>query len=290
MNFAISNHELATAQARLKADPRALVDLRPLPSVAMQISNECRRGDVDTRALARLVEGDPAFAIKVLSVVNSSLYCFSREITTIDQALVVLGRTAVSQLAMSMAAQQVYNSGDPVAAQARMTLFRHSLGVAAVAGSLIRTQSLELEAGAAFLTGILHDIGKLVLLDVAPQTYTASLNKAGSEFESVDLERQLFRTDHSYLGELFGDAWGLSPSISHAIGNHHSLEQESLPLLTRTIGLSDQLARHWGIGSEPTPVTREPALTWLQENEALESEVVQSATEQFIETKALLLN
>jgi putative nucleotidyltransferase with HDIG domain len=290
MNHPISDNELANAQARLKADPRGLVDLRPLPSVTMQISNECRRAEVDTRALARLVEGDPAFAIKVLSVVNSSLYGFTREITTIDQALVVLGRTAIAQLALSIAAQQVYNSGDPVAAEARMQLFRHSLGVAAVASSLIQHESLELDTGTAFLTGILHDIGKLVLLDVAPQTYLTLLENPEPEFESVELERQLFRTDHSELGAMFGDAWGLTHSISHAIAHHHSLEQDSLPLLTKTIGLADQLARHWGIGQPSVAATREPALTWLDENEELATEVVQSATEQYYETKALLLS
>ena len=290
MNHPISDNELVKAQDRLKADPQALVNLRPLPTVAMQITNECRRAEVDTKALARLVEGDPAFAVKVLSVVNSSLYGFTREIARIDQALVVLGRSAVSQLALSIAAQTVYNSGDPVAAGARMQLFDHSLGVAAVARSLIQHESLDLEPGTAFLTGILHDIGKLVLLDVAPKTYSSLLQNPESEFESVEVERQLFRTDHSELGLLFGDAWGLTPSISHAIGNHHSLEPDQSPLLTRTIGLADQLARHWGIGQTAVAVTCQPALTWLEENKELEADVIQSATEHYSETKALLLS
>ena len=78
MNPVINIAEIELAKSKLQEDPRALIDLQPLPAVAMKVNQACRDTNVDLRELARLVESDPAFAVEILSVVNYSPLTRSR--------------------------------------------------------------------------------------------------------------------------------------------------------------------------------------------------------------------
>ena len=270
-------------------DFEAMVELRPLPAVAMRISQACTDEKFDTKELTTLVECDPAFASKILSVVNSSMYGFSREVSSIKAALVVLGRKNISQLAVTIAAQKVFSAGE-VANRAKKVLYRHSLGCAAVCRSIANEIAREVDSGEAFLAGMLHDVGKLVLLDLAPDSYSKILTSANSDPSStIDVETQIFGTDHTSIGTMFGNNWQLSVPICNAITYHHEdecIDELSLVEVTR---LANELSKEWGIGQTEQPTQCEHTIKWVESASNEHQETIRTnAANYFTELSALL--
>lgn len=281
--------ELENAKQRLESQLGELIQLRPLPATAVQIMKACRNEELNVQELIQLVECDPIIASRVLSMVNSSMYGYSREIASIDQAVVVLGFKSLSQLTVSIAAEKVFSDGE-IAMKARNKLFDHSLGCASVARVLANHCELPTESGAAFLAGMLHDVGKLVFLDVAPNAYVELQNT--KETELFQLEQEVFGIDHRAIGERFGELWGLPATIVQAIGQHHdSLNDTSSPISWMT-ALANALTKIWGIGQpSPSSSRNEDAIAWLEEQS---TETVNAyaaeANQVFSDMKSLLSN
>jgi putative nucleotidyltransferase with HDIG domain len=289
MNSFPDTEELNSAKLALTEDPQSLVKLKPLPVVAMKVSEACGNANVDIRELTKLVESDPAIAAKILSVVNSAIYGHMRDVSSIHQALVVLGRRNIVQLAISIATNTVFAANDETS-EFKRSIFEHSLAVASVAGSLVRHDSLDVDPGTAFLAGVLHDVGKLILLDAAPQTYSSFTDQNHLEVSTIQAEQELFGTDHAALGNIFAETWNLSIQIQHAISQHHSPSRPDADYpLTKTIQLANQLVKAWAIGqAEPTDVC-EATATWLNNRDDKSQEMIRAnAAESFEETKALL--
>jgi putative nucleotidyltransferase with HDIG domain len=287
VNAVFIKSEIAEARNRLDTQLDDLVNLRPLPEIASRIMTACRQEGTDVRALVQLVECDPVISSRVLSVVNSSLFGYSREVSSINQAVVVLGLNKLSQLAVSVASESVFNSGD-AAGEGRRKLYEHSLGCAAVSRLLASISGCEAEAGEAFLAGMLHDVGKLVLFDVAPHGYS-ELQANESEMSSVELERQTFGIDHSELGAKIAENWGLPFQINGAIANHHCEIESSTDSLSQLTSLSNDLARTWGIGQEQRSCRSHKMPQWLVEcDPAAMEELRAQALDQFKVLKALL--
>ena len=289
VNAVFIKSEIADARHRLETQLDELVNLRPLPAIASRIMTACRQEGTDVRELVQLVECDPVISSRVLSVVNSSLFGYSREVSSINQAVVVLGLNKLSQLAVSVASESVFNSGEGTN-DARQKLYEHSLGCAAVSRLLASISGCEAESGEAFLAGMLHDVGKLVLFDVAPHGY-AQLQENDSELSSVELERQTFGIDHPTLGAKIAETWGLPYQISNAIADHHCEINESTDSLSQLTSLSNELARTWGVGQETCSCRSSKMPKWLAECDPSALEEIQAqALDQFQVLKALLTN
>lgn len=290
MNQPIVSKEVAHARSMIESESDSIFDLRPLPSIAMRVSRACVDEGTNTAELARIVESDAIFATKILQVVNSSLYGCTREITTIKQGLVVLGRRTVVQLAMSIAAKKVFDSDDGTK-ELRQRIFEHSLATASTAEVLLKYNSGDfIDPGSAFLSGIVHDIGKLVLLDLAPNAYSQLVEQTSSEVSLFFAERELFGADHALLGAQLGQTWELATAIVGVIRNHHSSEIQNETPLTQAVELSNQLVKRWGLGQPESTVHTDFAEAWIetQPPEQVE-EIRQVAIDQFAETRSLLM-
>lgn len=287
MNQATDQSELAIAREKLETGLDELVQLRPLPAIALQIMKACREETVKVVDLVRLVECDAAISSRILSVVNSSLYGYSRDVNSIKQAVVVLGFKSLSQLAVSIAAEKAFSEGES-AVEARLRLYEHSLGCAAVARLLSTTGHIEVDSGAAFLAGMLHDVGKLVFFDVAPNHYSQMYadRPQGSSFH---LEQELFGIDHLAIGTEFGNVWGLPDEINSAIGNHHNVVTDGCEPILQVTSLANGLTKSWGVGQSQETIQCESTLNWLAATapDAVE-ELQAQAHEQFGELKSLL--
>lgn len=281
-----ANAELDIAKVRISTQLDDLIQLRPLPATALQIMKACRNEELNVQDLIQLVECDPAISTRVLSMVNSSMYGYSREIASIDQAVVVLGFKSLSQLAVSIAAEKVFSEGD-VAVDARSTLFDHSLGCAAVARLLAKHSGLQSDSGAAFLAGMLHDVGKLVFFDVAPNAYLDMHELPHANL--LEREQDAFGINHTAIGKKFGEHWGLPATINEAIAGHHQkVDETSEPILWIT-SLANELARHWGIGQKQQLTQSQAALDWINEQSQETLDTYRGdASQHFADIKTLL--
>ncbi len=285
MNQIHFESELAFARTKLDTELDELIQLRPLPAIAMQIMNSCQEPQISVRELVKLVECDAAISSKILSVVNSSMYGYSRDVSSINQAVVVLGFRSLSQLAISIASEKVFSDGE-TAAQPRLNLYEHSLGCATIARLLAGQANGAADSGSAFLAGMLHDVGKLVFFDVAPEFY-ANL-QTDHPVNPIECEQAAFGIDHPAVGIKFGQSWGLPYEISNVIANHHCVGESLDPILKITC-LANELAKSWGVGQSQQDTQCETALSWLtQTGPELVDELQSQADDQYGELRSLM--
>lgn len=288
MNQAVLQAEIAEARSKLAGDLESLIDMRPLPEVALKINTACNDEDFDTLELTTLIECDPVVSSKLLSVVNSSMYGYSREVSSIKQALVVLGRKKIAVLATTIASESIFDSGSTTQ-ETQRKMYEHSLSCASMSLVLAGHVGGEVDPGTAFLAGMLHDIGKLTLLDVAPNAYQELLADNSLAESRFERESELFGVDHATIGDAFGCQWGLSTSICDAITDHHQQPDFNNITLTEVTSLANRLVKIWGIGQAPMEDECEDLASWLAEIPEEEREAMQlSANAHYLELKALL--
>jgi len=127
---------------------------------------------------------------------------------------------------------------------------------------------------------LLHDIGKLFLIDLAPVTYTQMYSSEG--ISTVEVDREVFNRTHTELGMHFANSSGLPTSIKTAIAGHHQEECSQQTELARTIDVASSLSKHWGIGGAPVIERTSTADDWLESMDPATVDTIQeTAGEQF---------
>ncbi len=225
--------------------------LRPFPTVATRLLQLGDQADAEIRDLAEIISVDPAVSLQTLRVANSSLYGLSGQVRSVTHAVVLLGFREVRNLALSLAAGSVFGSGES-GRELGADLWKHSLGCAAVARNLAPHYP-GTNADEAFLAGILHDVGKLIFFDMAPEDYvreTCCLNPQ----QAVAAELDYFGVTHPEVGLRCGEEWGLPMDLNDVIGFHHDYDNPEIESdLLDVVRHANHLAKVWGLGSELMP-------------------------------------
>lgn len=277
--------EVESAREVLQRDLDKAVMCRPIPKIAMQILEASRQFDLKT--VVSLVEIEPAYCVNLLTLANSPLYGHTREISSVQQAIVLIGFNNLNKLILSMAAKDVFTSDSGNDAQ--MAVYEHSLACAAIGQTLASRHRDAVDTNAAFLAGMLHDVGKLVLFDLAPQA-TRKLQSMSHDGAHVRVENQLFGTDHTSLGCRIGETWALPRVITDSILQHHSphSEVDSIPAM---IALANQLAHRWDVdrGVDANPDAPNDSPVWSEINGEPE-DVLEESQEKFQLLKSLFMN
>lgn len=233
--------------------------IRPFPVSATRLMKATTDPSCEVRDLIAIVETDPGYAARLMQLANSSLYGMAGRVGSIQQAVVVLGSRKLHDLAATLAATEVFSDGNDDGHQ-REALWHHSLACSLTARQLAKRVNLPPDE--AFLGGILHDVGKLVLLDMAAEEYaevTESFDRINGYERLTDLENATFGHDHQELGLLCADEWGLPFTVSCIIGYHHNPDDSpDDPELSELMRLANQLAECWDTtGTSTRPL--EPA-------------------------------
>lgn len=198
---------------------RRIRDLPALPSIVLDLISSFAREDVDVATLAEKISRDQALAAKILRLANSSFYGLQAKVGTVKQAIVVLGFD--SARALAVASSVIERFEDEQAGEIDVAEFwRHSIATALCARSLARHANLSKDQ--AFIAGLLHDIGRLVLASSFPEHYARVSAYCAREGVSLsDAELRVLGVDHQRVGQLLGEAWRFPPPTQRAIGQHH---------------------------------------------------------------------
>jgi putative nucleotidyltransferase with HDIG domain len=197
-----------------------LHSLPALPAVVTDLLASFDNEDVDVGALARQIARDQALAARLLRVANSSFYGLQTRISSINEAVVVLGFRAVRSMVIAVGVGGVFRAEQcpGFGVQAHI---RHGVGVGLAARALALATRRNPEI--AFTGGILHDIGKLVLASCfSPQYQQALTYRERHDCPVVVAERDVLGLDHAIVGGLLADAWRFPPALRSALAEHHS--------------------------------------------------------------------
>jgi len=189
-----------------------------VPQTLAEVLRIAKDDDSSVKDLAEVLQCDPALTAKILRVVNSPFYGTRREITSVRQAVLTLGMRAVIAVALSTSIYDM--TGKWQLSIDRMRFWRHSLEVAVgtrMIAEAIRYPSSE----EAFVCGLLHDIGLLIIEKSFPEEFKRIWAQAESEDEILKLEEETWGTDHARIGQFLLEQWNLPVVLCEAVGRHH---------------------------------------------------------------------
>jgi len=213
------------------------LELPMLPSVAWEVTALSAAPDVDVRKLSALIHRDQALAGHVLRVANSPAYMPRIPIVSLQQAISRLGTTALSEIAFAISLHsRVFNV--PGYEEVVRTLWQHAVGAAAYAKEIARWRRSNVES--AFLCGLLHDIGKPVVLQALLDLQRVSGVAVNAAVVSTAMEAY-----HAHVGQLIATAWTLPSPVAESITYHHDyLIAPTCTEAVMIIRLADCLSYH----------------------------------------------
>ena len=239
-------------------------DLPPLPHVAAQALSLIEDPDTTAAKLTELLGGDTALAARVLKIANSAMFSRQREITTINQAIMTIGFKTLKGIIVAATLRQLNRKFGKVEQMLWENSTCTAMGARYIAGKLKRSYVEE-----AFLLGLLHDLGKLVLMRQVPKEYEniIELTKKGAYF--VDVEQEKFGFSHPLIGALVAKKWNFSLETCQCILHHHDEIKDGprsdLDEKTAIIQCADLVAHALNYGHmEGYPDTHEPAIAAAQ--------------------------
>lgn len=222
--------------------------LPPLPATTGLVLRLTDDPESTIADVVKAISGDQALAAGILRLANSAYYGFSRRIGSIQDAIVLLGFGAVRSLTFASAARGLIGRRlDGYMLEAGQ-LWRHSLGCAAAA-RLIAKRVRYPRVENAFVAGLLHDIGKVVLNLYVHEQFVdiVNLTKQGSSF--IEAEQQLIGADHCAVGAGIAGQWNLPADLMTAIRDHHQPGRASeWRDLANIVHLADAICLMMGIG------------------------------------------
>lgn len=199
--------------------------LPSLPAVYLEIVEKLRSGRAWARAIGDVIARDAAMTAKLLQLANSAFFGLQSRSTDTAEAVGMLGTETVKALVLSM---QVFSQFDQATARRFRvdSLWKHSMAVSALARLIAVSERATPEFLAdATVGGLLHDIGKLVLIHAVPDRYERALAAVDDKATlPSDTERQLLGATHAEVGAYLLGLWGLPDTIIEAVAFHHALE------------------------------------------------------------------
>jgi len=225
-------------------------DLPTIPIVAIKVMQLIESEKANAEELAKIVASDPAVAARVLKISNSSFYGCQRQIQTLSSAIVVLGFSTLRSLVVAASVKQVYR---PYGLTEKM-LWEHSFA-AGLAARIIATQTRVANEEEAFLAGLFHDIGKIIMNTLDRGKFQEVMQHCYNEGISFgEAEKSVYPFSHEEVGAYVIRKWNLPDTLSTAILQHHRMEFgiEDPPAqvaLTAVASLADLFCLKLGIGS-----------------------------------------
>jgi putative nucleotidyltransferase with HDIG domain len=233
-------------EKKLKSVVDKIHNLPTPPIVFTQITKVINNPNTSAYEIGAIIAEDPALTAKVLKLTNSSYYGISRTITNVKQAIVILGLDAVKSLVISASVFDAFSKNSALDREYLEYFWRHSLLVAIMAKNLSRfvKRGFLHESEIAFSGGLLHDIGKLIIISHLPEEYSKikTVMEKRPSYSEIDIESSVLQFSHSDLGSYMASKWNLPGEICFAILNHHSEEAIPVDSFAAVIHLADQLA------------------------------------------------
>lgn len=238
--------ESVSIKPKINIDLLVETNLPPSPGSIIRITKLLRDVNSSTRALTEAVSYEPMLVVRILRLVNSPIYGLERNVTSIQTAIQAIGNNILNEIVMMELAATTFGKEIRNSIYAR-NIWVHSLAVAIVAREL--TKHLKMSGTEeAFTCGLLHDIGKFILLSNDFENFTLLLDDSG-ESEMLRCEQEQYGYNHAEIGSLVARRWGLQEDVCYSILHHHNPSQASQGMLmAHIIDIADMIANEKGYG------------------------------------------
>ena len=241
--------EAGQTQTQLQKIIMSTRDLPAMPEVASKVLELSSDPNTSAQQLQQVISDDQAMTARILKIANSAMYSCSRKIKTLTEAIVMLGFNSIRSLVVTSAARNLYNTRNSRSGLKERLLWEHSIGAGFTCRILAQKRSPAL-VEEAFLAGLMHDIGKLVLNLRTPERFDEIVQIVYNENQPFhETEQRSLGFSHAEVGALLINKWKLSPVLEDVIRNHHNPEALSPDnQLLLYLDLANNICRKMGIG------------------------------------------
>jgi HD-like signal output (HDOD) protein len=243
-----------------------LPKLSPLMS---QLLARLTRRNCEIHELTEIVEKDPVLSAQILQLANSAIFARLRPVDSVRHAIAMVGISTMRKFALGSSITNLFSRTKPASTFSLLRFNLHSVATATLVELLAEQIPFE-SAGDAFLAGLLHDIGKLLIAVNFPQQYDDVLALIAVNGASlVEAERDILGIDHAELSALAISRWDLSEAIQSAACYHHEpekayqIEQPRAKRAGLSLGVNqaDLFVNHLGMSVLPAPLACQEAST-----------------------------
>jgi len=221
--------------------------LPTLPVIYDKLSQMLQDPSTTSKKIADLMMKDQSIVTKVLKLCNSALYSTRREITNLANAITFLGLNNIRNLLLQVSLVKVFNLKDGDIPEFNITTFwEHSLGTAYFTNIIVKKLKLQANDNY-YISGLLHDIGKLVVYQFYPDKFKEIIKKQIKEnLIDIDAEEKILGVNHNEIGGYLSEQWNFNPEITAAIKDHHNTVSQQ-GLLVAVVQVSNMFSKAAGL-------------------------------------------
>lgn len=204
-------------------------DLLSIPQILGEVLEAVEADNTSPDSIAKIILKDASLTAKVLRMANSSYYSRNSEIKTVQQGVRVLGVNAIKMIALSVSIMtkprvEEFGEFDP------RSVYFHMLGVAILSRAIAaKVESINSEE--AFVAGLLHDMGRLYMMNSHPQALVEVQKQVGEGNDVIQVEREIFDVDHAELGAIIAAKWHLPKQLQDVMRLHHTQSPTEDPVI-----------------------------------------------------------
>lgn len=220
------------SEALADAVQKDSVRVPPYPSTAMRLQQVMSQPDFPMHALVDAMRTDAVFTGNILRLANSTFYRRGDAVTSLSLAVGRIGTKELTRLAMAASVSNAASAAGPLS-ELRRGVWRRSLTAALVAEALAKVDGSD--AGEAFVAGLLHDAGKLLIIGCIEDALARRPDLVGSSHDIAELLEQ----QHAKFGLILSGRWQLPVALAQVIAHHHDAAPPDA--LTRRVALADRI-------------------------------------------------
>ncbi len=245
-------------EVNIRSEIIQISKLAPLPKIVHQIFKVTSDPTSSARDLSLLIIKDQSLTAKILKIINSAYYGFNRKIGNVNHAIVILGFDEIKSITMALCLMKYY----PIE-QSRLfnreLFWKHSIGTAHIARAL-SSLKMELNCEDAYVVGLLHDFGKVILDQFFPDIFRNALETAKERKQPLHhVLQESIGINHAEIGGLIAEHWQLPVPLVNAIRLHHSPEEAADDeYFVHLVQLANYFCHKNMIGASGNPKPDEP--------------------------------
>ncbi len=240
---------LKVEEVTLKVLLQKIDQLKPMAKTVNRVLKIIESDPFSVEEIKREIYQDQALTANILKICNSPYYGLAQRVSNLSQGITLLGLNAIKRIIVSLSFKDILAPRINAYSLKQGEFFEHALGCAFIA-ELIAKEKQYPEPEVVFTAGLLHDIGKIILDQVAADKFHLVMRKVLKEKKSfLEAEKEILGYTHPQVGEMMAQQWYLPGVLREAIAFHHAPhEAQEAPAVVAMVHIADVVCRLAGIG------------------------------------------